>query len=180
MNITRIATLMALALSVWAGPVQAQDDEDIVDVAVGAGVFNTLVAAVQAAELVDVLKGEGPFTVFAPTDEAFAALPEGTVESLLLPENKDLLVSILLYHVVSGAVMAADVVELDSAATVNGAAVSISVSDSGVMINNANVIQADVAASNGVIHIIDAVLLPPPAPTSVESSTWGMVKEQVR
>ena len=178
MNITRIATLMALALSVWAGRVQAQD-EDIVDVAVGAGVFNTLVAAVQAAELVDVLKGEGPFTVFAPTDEAFAALPEGTVESLLLPENKDLLVSILLYHVVSGAVMAADVVELDSAATVNGASVSISVSDSGVMINNANVVQADVAASNGVIHIIDAVLLPP-APTSVESSTWGTVKQQAR
>ena len=116
MNITRIATLMALALSVWAGPVQAQD-EDIVDVAVGAGVFNTLVAAVQAAELVDMLKGEGPFTVFAPTDEAFAAVPEGIVESLLLPENKDLLGRILLYHVVSGAVMAADVVELDSAAT---------------------------------------------------------------
>ena len=179
MNITRIATLMALALSVWAGPVQAQD-EDIVDVAVGAGVFNTLVAAVQAAELVDVLKGEGPFTVFAPTDEAFAALPEGTVESLLLPENKELLVSILLYHVVSGAVMAADVVELDSAATVNGASVSISVSDSGVMINDANVVQADVAASNGVIHIIDAVLLPPLPATSVESSTWGTVKQQAR
>ena len=168
MNITRIATLMALAL----GPVQAQD-EDIVDVAVGAGVFNTLVAAVQAAELVDVLKGEGPFTVFAPTDEAFAALPEGTVESLLLPENKELLVWILFYHVVSGAIMAADAVELDSTATVNGAAVSISTSASGVMINNANVVQADVAASNGVIHIIDAVLLPPPPATSVESSTWG-------
>ena len=134
----------------------------------------------RAAELVDVLKGEGPFTVFAPTDEAFAALPEGTVESLLLPENKDLLVSILLYHVVSGAVMAADVVELDSAATVNGASVSISVSDSGVMINNANVVQADVAASNGVIHIIDAVLLPPLPATSVESSTWGTVKQQAR
>ena len=179
MNIVRIATLMALALSVWAGPAQAQD-EDIVDVAVGAGVFNTLVAAVQAADLVDALKGEGPLTVFAPTDEAFAALPEGTVESLLLPENKELLTSILLYHVVAGAVMAADVVELDSAATLNGASVSISVSDSGVMINNANVVQADVAASNGVIHIIDAVLLPPPPETSVESSTWGTVKQQAR
>ena len=134
----------------------------------------------QAAELVDALKGEGPLTVFAPTDEAFAALPEGTVESLLLPENKELLTSILLYHVVAGAVMAADVVELDSAATLNGASVSISVSDSGVMINNANVVQADVAASNGVIHIIDAVLLPPPPATSVESSTWGTVKQQAR
>ena len=178
MNITRIATLMALALSVWAGPVQAQD-EDIVDVAIGAGTFNTLVAAVQAADLVDALKGEGPFTVFAPTDEAFAALPEGTVESLLLPENKELLTSILLYHVVSGSVLAADVVGLDSATTLNGASIDISVSDSGVMINNAHVVQADVAASNGVIHIIDAVLLPP-SPTAVERSTWGTVKQQAR
>ncbi len=176
MKISRIATLMALAFSSWAGPAQAQDD-DIVDVAIGAGVFNTLVAAVQAADLVDALKGEGPLTVFAPTDEAFAALPEGTVESLLLPENKELLTSILLYHVVAGAVLAADVVELDSATTLSGDSVNISVSDSGVMINNANVVQADVAASNGVIHIIDAVLLPPPA-TSVESSTWGAVKQQ--
>ena len=179
MNIARIATLMVLALSLWAGPAQAQDDEDIVGVAIGAGTFNTLVAAVQAAELVDVLKGEGPFTVFAPTDEAFAALPEGTVESLLLPENKELLISILLYHVVSGSVLAADVVGLDSAATLNGASINISVSDSGVLINNANVVQADVAASNGVIHIIDAVLLPPIA-TAVESSTWGTVKQQAR
>ena len=178
MNITRIATLMALALSAWAGPVQAQD-EDIVDVAIGAGTFNTLVAAVQAADLVDALKGEGPFTVFAPTDEAFAALPEGTVESLLLPENKELLTSILLYHVVSGSVLAADVVGLDSATTLNGASIAISVSDSGVMINNANVVQADVVASNGVIHIIDAVLLPPTA-TAVEVDTWGAVKQQAR
>ena len=178
MNITRIATLMALALSAWAGPAQAQD-EDIVDVAIGAGTFNTLVAAVQAADLVDALKGEGPFTVFAPTDEAFAALPAGTVESLLLPENKELLTSILLYHVVSGSVLAADVVGLDSATTLNGAAIDISVSDSGVMINNANVIQADVAASNGVIHIVDAVLLPPTA-TAVEVDTWGAVKQQAR
>ncbi len=177
MKITRIATLMALALSSWGGPAQAQD-EDIVDVAIGAGAFNTLVAAVQAAELVDALKGEGPFTVFAPTDEAFAALPEGTVESLLLPENREQLTSILLYHVVAGSVLAADVVELDSATTLNGASINISVGDSGVMINNANVVQADVAASNGVIHIIDAVLLPPPPATAVESSSWGMVKQQ--
>ena len=178
MNLTRIATLMALALASWAGPAQAQDD-DIVGVAIGAGTFNTLVAAVQAADLVDALKGEGPLTVFAPTDEAFAALPEGTVESLLLPENKELLTAILLYHVVAGSVMAADVVELSSATTLNGDSIDISVSDSGVMINNANVVQADVTASNGVIHIIDAVLLPPPA-TAVESSTWGTVKQQAR
>ncbi len=178
MNIARITTLMALALLLWTGPTQAQD-EDIVDVAIGAGTFNTLVAAVQAADLVDALKGEGPLTVFAPTDEAFAALPEGTVESLLLPENKELLTSILLYHVVSGSVMAADVVELDSATTLNGDSIAISVSDSGVMINDANVVQADVAASNGVIHIVDAVLLPPPA-TAVDSSTWGTVKQQAR
>ncbi len=178
MKIIRIATLMALALSSWASPAQAQD-EDIVDVAIGAGVFNTLVAAVQAADLVDALKGEGPLTVFAPTDEAFAALPEGTVESLLLPENKDQLTAILLYHVVAGSVLAADVVELDSAATLNGASINISVSVNGVMIDNANVVQADVAASNGVIHIIDAVLLPPAA-TAVESSTWAEIKQQAR
>ena len=106
-------------------------------------------------------------------------MPEDTVESLLLPENKELLISILLYHVVSGSVLAADVVGLDSAATLNGASIDISVSDNGVMINNANVIQADVAASNGVIHIIDAVLLPPAA-TAVEGSTWGTVKQQAR
>ena len=178
MNTVRIAALMALALSFRAGPADAQD-EDIVGVAVEAGIFTTLVAAVQAAELVEVLQGEGPFTVFAPTDDAFAALPEGTVESLLLPENKETLISILLYHVVPGSVLAADVLELDSATTVQGASISISVNDGGVMINDANVIQADVGASNGVIHIIDAVLLPPPD-TSVESSTWGSVKQQAR
>ncbi len=112
MKIVRIATLAAVALALSINPAQAQDDQDIVDVAVGAGIFNTLVAAVQAAELVDVLKSDGPFTVFAPTDEAFAALPEGTVESLLLPENKELLTSILLYHVVAGSVTAADVAQL--------------------------------------------------------------------
>ena len=179
MNTFRIAALMALALSFKAGPADAQDDEDIVGVAVEAGIFTTLVAAVEAAELVEVLQGEGPFTVFAPTDDAFAALPEGTVESLLQPGNKELLISILLYHVVPGSVLAADVSELDSATTVNGASISISVSDGGVMINNANVLQTDVAASNGVIHIIDAVLLPPPG-TAVESSTWGTVKQQAR
>jgi len=177
MKVFRAATLAAVAFALSVNPVQAQDDPDIVDVAIGAGIFNTLVAAVQAAELVDVLKSEGPFTVFAPTDEAFAALPDGTVESLLLPENKELLTSILLYHVVPGAVTAADVVGLESAATVNGASISIGVSDSGVTIDNANVIQTDVAASNGVIHIIDAVILPPD-PTAVEKHSWGAVKKK--
>ena len=179
MKFARLATVAALAVTLNFGQTEAQEDLDIVDAAAGAGVFNTLVAAVQAAELVDVLKSDGPFTVFAPTDDAFAALPEGTVESLLLPENKDLLTSILLYHVVSGSVLAADVIQLDSAVTVNGASVSINVSDDGVTVDNANVIQTDVAASNGVIHIIDALLLPP-APTAVENNSWGEVKLQSR
>ena len=179
MKIVRIATLAAVALALSINSAQAQDDQDIVDVAAGAGIFNTLVAAVQAAELVDVLKSDGPFTVFAPTDEAFAALPEGTVESLLLPENKELLTSILLYHVVAGAVTAADVVQLESAVTVNGASISIKVDDSGVTVDNANVIQTDVAASNGVIHIIDAVILPPD-PTAVERHRRGADKQQAR
>ena len=134
--------------------------KDIVDTAVSAGSFNTLAAALEAAGLVDTLKGDGPFTVFAPTDEAFAALPEGTVESLLKPENKDQLVAILTYHVLAGKVKAADVVKLDSAATVNGESVTIAATDAGVKVDNANVIKTDIAASNGVIHVIDAVILP--------------------
>ena len=158
-------------------PAQAQD-KDIVDTAVEAGTFNTLAAALTAADLVEVLKGEGPFTVFAPTDEAFAKLPEGTVESLLLPENKDQLVAILTYHVVAGSVTSDQVVTLDSAATVNGASVSITASDAGVKIDDANVTAVDVLASNGVIHVIDAVILPPAGPTAVESSSWGTVKAE--
>ena len=135
---------------------------DIVDTAVADGRFTTLVAAVQAAELVDTLKGEGPFTVFAPTDDAFAALPEGTLDSLLLPENKQALTDILLYHVVSGKVMAADVVTLPSATTVLGKDVTITVKDGKVFLNDTvEVIITDIEASNGVIHVIDAVLLPP-------------------
>lgn len=133
---------------------------DIVDVAAENGSFNTLVAAVKAADLVDTLKGEGPFTVFAPTDDAFAKLPEGTVDSLLLPENKDKLVSILTYHVVSGKVMAEDVVTLDKATTVQGQDVMIKVMDGNVMVNDANVVATDVKASNGVIHVIDTVIMP--------------------
>jgi uncharacterized surface protein with fasciclin (FAS1) repeats len=131
----------------------------IVDVAVAAGNFSTLVAAVTAADLVETLSGEGPFTVFAPTDDAFAALPAGVLDALLLPENKAVLAQILTYHVVSGMVMAADVTDSD-VATVEGQTVKLSTMG-GVTVNGANVIAADVMASNGVIHAIDAVILPP-------------------
>ena len=131
----------------------------IVDVAVAAGDFTTLVAAVEAAGLVETLSGEGPFTVFAPTDAAFAALPEGVLEKLLLPENKELLVKILTYHVVSGQVLAADVVAGD-VASVEGSTIALDTMD-GVTVNGAKVVAADVLASNGVIHVIDAVILPP-------------------
>ena len=154
------AATFSLAAAFAAPQASWASDKDIVDTAVGAGSFTTLVAAVQAADLVDVLKGDGPFTVFAPTDAAFAALPEGTVENLLLPENKDQLVAILTYHVVPGVVMSPDIAgkTLD-AATVQGGTIAINAT-SGVMINDATVTTADVAASNGVIHVIDKVLLP--------------------
>ena len=132
---------------------------DIVDTAVKAGSFKTLAAALKAAGLVDTLKGKGPFTVFAPTDEAFEKLPPGTVETLLKTENKDKLVSILTYHVVAGDVKAADVVKLKSAKTVQGQTVMIDATD-GVKINNAKVVKADIGCGNGVIHVIDTVLLP--------------------
>lgn len=148
---------LIVSASVFAGGMK----KDIVDTAAGAGNFNTLVAAVKAAGLVETLKGEGPFTVFAPTDEAFSALPEGTVEDLLKPENKDKLTAILTYHVVSGAVMAADVTGAETmAATVQGQELKINGTD-GVKINDATVTAADVKASNGIIHVIDKVLLPP-------------------
>lgn len=151
----------AAATTMLAGAAMAQDaTSDIVDTAVAAGDFTTLVAAVQAAGLVDTLKGEGPFTVFAPTDAAFAALPEGTVEGLLKPENKDQLVSILTYHVVPGAVMSSDLTEGMSAATVQGGEVTFT-RDGGAKVNDANITTADIAASNGVIHVIDAVIMPP-------------------
>lgn len=132
---------------------------DIVDTAVKAGSFNTLAAALKAAGLVDTLKGKGPFTVFAPTDDAFAKLPAGTVESLLKPENKAKLTAILTYHVVAGDVKAADVVKLKSAKTVEGRSVSIDAAD-GVKVNDAKVVKADVECGNGVIHVIDTVLIP--------------------
>lgn len=133
---------------------------DIVDTAVAAGSFNTLVAAVQAADLVDTLKSPGPFTVFAPTDEAFAKLPEGTVDSLLKPENKAQLQAVLTYHVLPGAVMSSDIAgKRLSPTTVQGSTVDIDATD-GVKVDNANVITADIEASNGVIHVIDTVILP--------------------
>jgi uncharacterized surface protein with fasciclin (FAS1) repeats len=133
---------------------------DIVDTAVAAGQFKTLAAALQAAGLVDTLKGPGPFTVFAPTDAAFAALPPGTVENLLKPENRDQLVSILTYHVVPGRVTASQVATMDAATSVQGGDLRIRASGDGVAINDAKVVSADVMASNGVIHVIDKVLIP--------------------
>ncbi len=133
---------------------------DIVDTAVGAGQFNTLAAALKAAGLVDTLKGPGPFTVFAPTDEAFAKLPKGTVEDLLKPENKAKLTSILTYHVVSGKVGASDVVKLTSAKTVQGQDLKIAAADGKVKVDGANVVKTDIECSNGLIHVIDSVIMP--------------------
>ena len=134
--------------------------KDIVETAVAAGAFNTLAAALEAGGLIETLKSAGPFTVFAPTDEAFAKLPAGTLDNLLKPENKEQLVAILTYHVVPGKVMAADVVKLQSAKTVNGKEVSIKAGENGVTIDNANVVTTDIDTSNGVIHVIDQVLIP--------------------
>ena len=152
-----IATsFFSLAANNWDGSaIEANKKGDIVDVAIEAGNFNTLVAALKAADLVSTLKSDGPFTVFAPTDEAFAKLPKGTVENLLKPENKDQLVSILTYHVVAGKVMSGDLLSTTSAKTVNGQKAPI-----GLRVGNANVVAADIKATNGVIHVIDQVLLP--------------------
>lgn len=138
----------------------AEAKKDIVDTAVSAGMFKTLVAAVQAAGLVDTLKGDGPFTVFAPTDEAFAKLPAGTVENLLKPENKDMLVKILTYHVVPGNAMAADVVKQSSWKTAQGQNLMVKAKDGKVMINKSTVLKTDIGATNGTIHVIDSVLMP--------------------
>ncbi|WP_132999565.1 fasciclin domain-containing protein [Luteimonas arsenica] len=143
-----------------ASPAQTRAQADIVDTAIAAGQFKTLAAALQAAGLVDTLKGAGPFTVFAPTDAAFAALPAGTVDELLKPENKDKLVAILTYHVVPGSYPAARVAAMDTATTVNGDSVDIRATDGGVTVDSATVVKADVTASNGVIHVIDSVLMP--------------------
>jgi uncharacterized surface protein with fasciclin (FAS1) repeats len=156
-------TFLALTASValFSAPAfSAGHEKDIVDTAVGAGSFTTLVAAVTAAGLVDTLKGEGPFTVFAPTDAAFAALPAGTVEDLLKPENKDKLVAILTYHVVPGKVMSTDLTEGMTAASVQGDELTFTL-DGGAKVNGTVISTADVEATNGVIHVIDAVLMPP-------------------
>ena len=139
----------------------AEEEMDIVETAAAAGSFNTLVAAVNAAGLTETLEGEGPFTVFAPTDEAFAKLPEGTLEMLLKPENKEKLAAILSYHVVAGKVTSEDVVKLTSAESVSGKKIDIKTSDGQVMVDGATVIKADVMAKNGVIHVIDTVIMPP-------------------
>ncbi len=149
----------ALLLAFVASTSSAQS-KNIVDTAASAGSFKTLVAAIQAADLTETLKGKGPFTVFAPTDEAFNKLPPGTVENLLKPENKEKLRAILTYHVVPGKVMASQVTKLSSAKTVNGQDVKIAVQAGSVMVDKAKVTKTDIAASNGVIHVIDTVLLP--------------------
>jgi uncharacterized surface protein with fasciclin (FAS1) repeats len=134
--------------------------KDIVDTAINAGSFNTLVAAVKAAGLVETLKGDGPFTVFAPTDEAFAKLPQGTVENLLKPENKDKLIAILTYHVIDGRFTAREVLKTDRIETLNGQKISISKSEKGAQANQSNIVSTDIMTSNGVIHVIDTVLMP--------------------
>ncbi len=150
----------ALALLICTAPFAQAADKDIVDSAVAAGQFNTLAAALKAAGLVETLKGPGPFTVFAPTDEAFAKLPAGTLDDLLKPENKDKLTQILTYHVVPGKVTSDKVVKLKSAKTVQGSEVKIKAKDGKVYVDNAQVVKADIEASNGVIHVIDTVILP--------------------
>jgi uncharacterized surface protein with fasciclin (FAS1) repeats len=158
------AAIAVLGLSLAAFGFRADHHQgakkDIVDTAVGAGQFKTLAAALKAGGLVETLKGEGPFTVFAPTDEAFAKLPDGTLDDLLKPENKEKLVAILTYHVVAGQATSSDVAGMKSAKTVNGKEVKFTARDGKVTVNNANVIKADIMASNGVIHVVDTVLLP--------------------
>jgi uncharacterized surface protein with fasciclin (FAS1) repeats len=163
MFITKFVSIAVLSLALFTASASAMHHEsaelDIVTTAAGNPAFSTLVAAVKAAGLVETLQGKGPFTVFAPTNDAFAKLPAGTVEDLLKPENKDKLVAILTYHVVAGKVMAADVVKLSNATTVQGSDIMIDTSD-GVKVNNATVIQTDLETKNGVIHVIDTVIIP--------------------
>jgi len=154
------ATLAAASALFVALPVRADAPGTIVDVAVSAGSFNTLVAAVKAAGLADTLSGKGPFTVFAPTDAAFAKLPAGTVDTLLKPENKEKLKAILLYHVVAGDVKSTDLKDGESVKTVGGKSLTVHIASGVVTINDATVVKADIPASNGVIHVIDTVLLP--------------------
>ena len=159
-QLTKRSFFFTALLSVASIGAQGVSAKDIVDTAVSAGSFNTLAAALKAADLVDALKGDGPFTVFAPTDDAFAKLPAGTVETLLKPENKDKLIAVLTYHVVKGKVPAAQVVKLSGATTLNGQRVDIKVNDGQVQVDDATVVKADIECSNGIIHVIDSVILP--------------------
>ena len=170
--IASFSSLLMLVSVLSAAP-----KKDIVDTAVGAGSFKTLVAAAKAAGLVDTLKGEGPFTVFAPTDEAFGKLSKCTVESLLKPENKHKLAAILTYHVVPGKVKAKKAAKLDSAKTVNGAEIKIKPSGKSLMINNAKVVKADIKTSNGIIHVIDTVLIP--EAKKVAGNTNHIIKQAI-
>jgi uncharacterized surface protein with fasciclin (FAS1) repeats len=158
--IVMAAAVAAIGLALGSADTRAAQ-KDVVETAVNAGQFKTLAAALGAADLINTLKGSGPFTVFAPTDEAFAKLPAGTVDNLLKPENRDQLVAILTYHVVPGKVMAADVIKLKEAKTVNGKMLDIETKGDSVMVNDARVTATDIGASNGVIHVIDTVILPP-------------------
>jgi uncharacterized surface protein with fasciclin (FAS1) repeats len=153
--------VLTVLMAAFASHASFSQSSDIVSLAVGNENLSTLVAAVKAAGLVETLQGDGPFTVFAPTNEAFAALPKGTLESLLLPENKDQLVSILTYHVVGAKVMSTDLSNGQKAKTVEGDEIMVSINKKGVMINDAKVVAADISASNGVVHVIDKVILPP-------------------
>jgi uncharacterized surface protein with fasciclin (FAS1) repeats len=156
-----LAAILAVSLPAQAQHMSSHEyDRDIVETASAAGQFNTLLAAAQAAGLVDVLKSDGPFTVFAPTDEAFAKLPAGTVEELLKPENREKLAAILMYHVVPGELMASDVLEMSSLKTVQGEELKIWMKDGKAYIDDAQIIKTDISASNGVIHVIDSVVLP--------------------
>ena len=155
-----VAAVACVGIARVAMAVNATVDKTVVEIAAGDPSFSTLVAAVKAAGLAETLSGPGPFTVFAPTNEAFAKLPAGTVEDLLKPENKEKLVGILTYHVVPGTVKAADVVKLTEAKTVNGKAAKVAVKDDAVMIDGAKVVKTDIIGKNGVIHVIDAVILP--------------------
>jgi len=155
-----VKSLLAVAVAGATAIQGFAQEKNIVETAVGAGQFKTLAAALGAADLVDALQGDGPFTVFAPTDDAFAALPKGTVETLLKPENKGKLAGILTYHVVPGKVMAKDVVGVTGATSLNGQRIDVKVDGSTVMIDGAKVVKTDIACSNGVIHVIDSVILP--------------------
>jgi uncharacterized surface protein with fasciclin (FAS1) repeats len=160
MKIMLTFTSLALVGMLTAAPARAQNTQNIVDTAVAAGSFTTLAKALKAADLVATLEGPGPFTVFAPTDEAFAKLPVGTLDNLLKPENKNKLRRILTHHVVAGEVRAADIVKLQSAKAVSGDTMTVKAKDGKVQVDGANVIKTDIAASNGVIHVIDTVILP--------------------